>query len=212
MINKYLNLLLHISPALAFVPASISKKSSWTSYGFMSALSLHRHDENIEDLEDGFAALVITESDWKGAGLLREDLDPEDLPTLLMEALSLNDFPQIDSGLMSMWAFAGETTRFIFQRNETEFIGSAHKTANEFPTSFYGNSLYGKSWKMLTPVTRVGGEDGWICTQLMSTMSCDGRLRRWQWELRKNRRPPNLNCWFVESIGSSDRKGEFEPE
>ena len=33
-----------------------------------------------------------------------------------------------------------------------------------------------------------------------------------KWELRKNKRPPNLNCWYVESIGSSDRNGEFEPE
>ena len=157
-------------------------------------------------------SLIITESDWKGAGLPRDDLNPEDLPTLLMNALSHNDFPEIDTALHSMWAFAGETTRHIFQHNETEYIVSAHETADNFPTSFYGNAFYGKSWKMLTPLNRVGGNQGWIATQVMETISSDGRLRRWQWELRKNRRPPNLNCWFVETIGSSDRKGEFEPE
>lgn len=157
-------------------------------------------------------SLLITESDWKGAGLPRKDVDPEDLPSLLMEALSLNDFPEIDTGLRSMWAFAGDTTRFVFQHNVTEYTESAHKTANQFPTSFYGNAFYEKSWKMLTPLNRVGGENGWIATQVMETRSSDGRLRRWQWELRRTRRPPNLNCWFVECIESSDRKGEFEPE
>ena len=157
-------------------------------------------------------SLIITESDWKGAGLPRDDLNPEDLPTLLMNALSHNDFPEIDTGLHSMWAFAGETTRHIFQHNETDYIESAHETANQFPTSFYGNAFYGRSWKMITPLNRVGGESGWIATQVMETISSDGRLRRWQWEIRKNTRPPNLNCWFVESIGSSDRKGNFEPE
>lgn len=156
--------------------------------------------------------LVITESDWKGAGLPRDDLRPEELPTLLMNALALNDFPQINSGLHSMWAFAGDTTRHIFQHNKTEFIESAHDTAKEFPTSLYGTAFYGQSWKMITPLSRVGGEDGWIATQICETVSSDGRLRRWQWEIRKNKRPPNLNCWFVESIGSSDRKGQFEAE
>ena len=152
------------------------------------------------------------QGDWKGAGIPRDGLEPETLPALLMEALSLNDFPETDTGLHSMWAFAGDTTRHIFQHNETEYIESAHETAHSFPTSFYGNAFYGKSWKMLTPLNRVGGRDGWIATQVMETISSDGRLRRWQWELRKKKRPPNLNCWFVETIGSSDRKGEFEPE
>jgi hypothetical protein len=129
-----------------------------------------------------------------------------------MNALTSNDFPTTDAGLRSMWAFAGDTTRHIFQHNQTDFVDSAHETAREFATSFYGNAMNGQSWKMLTDLTRVGGDEGWIATQVMETVSSDGRLRRWQWELRKNRRPPNLNCWYVESIGSSDRKGQFEAE
>jgi hypothetical protein len=129
-----------------------------------------------------------------------------------MTALSLNDFPEVDAGLRAMWAFAGDTTRHIFEHNETDYIKSAHETANQFPTSFYANCFYGRSWKMITPLNRVGGESGWIATQVMETISSDGRLRRWQWELRRNRRPPYLNCWFVETVGSSDRKGQFEAE
>jgi hypothetical protein len=129
-----------------------------------------------------------------------------------MQALSSNDFPTTDAGLRSVWAFAGDTTRHIFQHNETDFVVSAHETAREFATSFYGNAMAGQSWKMLTDLSRVGGDSGWIATQVMETVSSDGRLRRWQWELRKNRRPPNRNCWYVESIGSSDRKGKFEAE
>ena len=70
--------------------------------------------------------------------------------------------------------------------------------------------MYGQSWGLESKLNRVGGEEGWIATQVMKTISSDGRLRRWQWELRKNKRPPCLGCWKVESIGSSDRNGDFE--
>jgi hypothetical protein len=149
---------------------------------------------------------------FQGAGSPRPHLPPEEIPTLLMMALGLNDFPSIDSGIKSVWEFAGDVTRHIFNQNRTEFIESVHETANTLPTSFYGAAMNGKNWTMETPLNKVGGENGWIATQVMKTYSSDGRMRRWQWELRKNRRPPNLNCWYVESIGSSDREGKFEVE
>lgn len=158
------------------------------------------------------AVIAITESDFKGAGEPRPELAPEDIPPLLMEALRFNDFPDVDAGLTSVWAFSGDTTRHIFQNNFTDFVISAHDTARDFATSFYGVAMYGNSWEMETPINRVGGQDGWIATQIMKTISSDGRMRRWQWELRKHRRPPSLGCWYVEDIGSSDRKGEFKPE
>ena len=91
-----------------------------------------------------------------------------------------------------------------------EFIESCHDTALEFPTSFYGVAMDGQSWTIETNLNRVGGESGWIATQVIKTISSDGRMRRWQWELRKNKRPPCLGCWKIESIGSSDRNGDFE--
>jgi hypothetical protein len=68
----------------------------------------------------------------------------------------------------------------------------------------------GLSWNLESNLSRVGSEDGWIATHVMKTISSDGRMRRWQWELRKNKRPPCLGCWYVELIGSSDRHGDFE--
>lgn len=149
---------------------------------------------------------------WQGAGSPRPDLPPEDVPALLMDALRMNDIPTKDAGLLSIWAFAGDTTRHIFQQNITDFIESAHETADGYATSFYGVAMNGKEWNMETPLNRVGGKDGWIATQVMKTVCWDGRVRRWQWELRKHKRPPNMGAWYVESIGSSDRKGNFEAE
>ena len=91
-----------------------------------------------------------------------------------------------------------------------EFIESCHQTADEFPTSFYGVAMNGISWEIETGINRVGGEDGWIATQVMKSYSSDGRMRRWQFELRKNKRPPCLNCWRIDNIASSDRNGDFE--
>lgn len=39
---------------------------------------------------------------------------PEDIPPFLMEALKLNDFPEMNSGLRAAWDLGGDTTRFIF--------------------------------------------------------------------------------------------------
>jgi hypothetical protein len=40
--------------------------------------------------------------------------DPKDIPPFLMEALKLNDFPEMDSGLRAAWDLGGDTTKFIF--------------------------------------------------------------------------------------------------
>jgi hypothetical protein len=149
---------------------------------------------------------------WEGASGPRPDLDPKEIPSLLMDALRFNDVPSKDAGLRSAWKFAGDTTRHIFQHNITEYIESAHETADTMVTSFYGAAMSGKEWRVEQPLNTVGGEDGWIATQVVKTVCSDGRIRRWQWELRKHRRPPNMGAWYVESIGSSDRKGNFEPE
>jgi len=79
---------------------------------------------------------IVTESDFQGAGTLRPDLPPQELPSLLFTALTLNDFPSTDAGLHAMWEFASPTTKHIFHHNVTDFIKSAHDTAEEFPTSF----------------------------------------------------------------------------
>ena len=136
------------------------------------------------------------------------DLKPQELPTMLMESLKRNDFPEVDSGLHLMWAFASDTTRFLYKGNITEYIEDAHETADTLPTSFYGVAMHGQGWEFEGDMT-LTGQGGWIGTQVMKSWSSDGRLRRWQWELRRHRQS---RCWFVESIGSSDRHGNFDIE
>lgn len=165
---------------------------------------------------------LTEEFERDGAGVPRPSLPPEEIVPLLMKALQNVDHPTQDAGLKAMWEFATDTTRFIFKYNRTEFIESCKETADEFPTSFYGTAMKGTSWAIESDLNRVGGgggtnssnDDGvvWIATQVTSTVSSDGRKRRWQWELRKNRRPPCLGCWRVENIASSDRNGNFEPD
>lgn len=123
-------------------------------------------------------------------------LKPEDVIPLIMHSLNNND----GEGLLLVWEFSSEITKHIFKYNITEFIESCHETANEFPTSFYGIAMNGKSWEVETDINRVGGENGWIATQVMKSISSDGRLRRWQWELRKNKRPPCLGCWRMRTL------------
>jgi len=154
----------------------------------------------------------VFDDDYLSTLVPSPDLSPEEIPDLLMRVLQKNDFPEVDSGLRIMWEFAGGNTKHIFKHNITEYIESAHETADTLPTSFYGVAMNGMEWTFETKINRVGGEEGWIATKLMKTISSDGRMRRWQWELRKNKRPPCLGCWIVEAIASSDRKGKFEVE
>lgn len=172
-----------------------------------------------DDDEGLFAALMndkVARAQTAEEATLRASnatLGPEEIVPLVMDALGNNDVPIADAGLGLVWAFATDTTKFLFKNNVTDFIESCHETADEFPTSFYGSAMDGLSWSIESPINRVGGDDdnGWIATQVIKTISSDGRMRRWQWELRKNRRPPDLGCWRIESIGSSDRNGEFVP-
>ena len=80
--------------------------------------------------------------------------------------------------------------KFIFQGNRTDFSESAHETADQFSTSFTAPCSGG--YEMEGPVHRVGGgdsESSWIATQVMRTLSSDGRVRRWQWEMRSDGAP-----------------------
>ena len=56
-------------------------------------------------------ASSLTLPTFQGAGRPRPHLAPDEIPPLLMHALKLNDFPEVNAGLISMWDFAGDTTR-----------------------------------------------------------------------------------------------------
>ena len=55
----------------------------------------------------------------KGAGVPRSSLAPEEIVPLLMTALQNKDVPVVDGGLISMWEFASDTTKFVFKNNMT---------------------------------------------------------------------------------------------
>ena len=148
----------------------------------------------------GAHALQRTGDTFAGAGEPRRAAADENVP-LLHRALALNDFPEVDSGLKSMWAFAGDTTRFIYQNNRTEFIEDAHKTAAQFSTSLYGSGMFG-TWELETPLTYCGGncaDEAWVATCVVKTVSSDGRMRRWQWEPEAPAAAA-LGAWYVESV------------
>jgi hypothetical protein len=149
----------------------------------------------------GSPAIHVLMCAFAGAGKPRPSLPPQDVPPLLMKALKSNDEPTSNSGLRSLWDFAGDTTRFIYKNNRTEFIEDAHQTAQSLPTSFYGAAMHGKAYVMEGEMNFVGGlsSDPWIATQIMRSISSDGRMRRWQWELRKHRRPRKMEPACLES-------------
>lgn len=61
----------------------------------------------------------------EGAGVPRSSLRPEEMVPLLMNALKYNDNPHKDAGLVSMWEFATDTVKFIFNNNVTgKFINT----------------------------------------------------------------------------------------
>ena len=64
--------------------------------------------------------------------------------------------------------------------------------------------------RVLRPFALAGGPDGWIGTAVVETVASDDRVRKWIWELRKRRRPPDMGTWYIESIGSSDADGTFD--
>ena len=103
-----------------------------------------------------------------------------------MKALKLNDFPNIDAGVQALWNFSGEITRRAYKHDMDEFFRRAHQDAMARPASFYGMALEGKSWEIETSLNRIGGDQGYLATQILKTTAHDGRIRRWQFLLRKN--------------------------
>jgi hypothetical protein len=95
----------------------------------------------------------------------------------------------VEATLARIWDdLAGDTFLFYYRHEGfEEFLKDARETADEFPTSFYGNAMYGRRWSIVREWELAGGDDGWIGTAIVETIASDGRLRNWIWELRKRR-------------------------
>jgi hypothetical protein len=92
----------------------------------LNTISAGGEEGNGDSDEDLFLAIQEKKKEiadnllnFQGAGKPRPELKPEEIVPLLMTALKLNDFPEEDAGLVSMWEFASDTTRYIFKNNIT---------------------------------------------------------------------------------------------
>ena len=54
---------------------------------------------------------------FRGAGVPRASLKPEEIAPLLMTALQQNDFPEENSGVTAMWEFSTDVNKFIFKND-----------------------------------------------------------------------------------------------
>jgi hypothetical protein len=79
-----------------------------------------------QEVDEGRASSDTNDNDlhtslsgYKGAGVPRLSLAPEDIVPVIMKALQNNDFPETNAGLVSMWEFTTDTTKFIFHNNVT---------------------------------------------------------------------------------------------
>ena len=146
-------------------------------------------------------------SDGAAATLPEVDDAPGDMVTKLFAALSHPSVHATNATLDRVWDISGESLKWIFNNDRDEFVQSARETADTYPTSFYGSTMRGKSWRLLRPFEVTAS--GWIGTSVVETVTSDGRLRRWICECRQRRRPPDVGTWYIESIGSSAADGTF---
>ena len=54
---------------------------------------------------------------FRGAGVPRVSLKPEEIAPLLMTALQQNNFPEENSGVTAMWNFSTDVNKFIFKND-----------------------------------------------------------------------------------------------
>ena len=143
------------------------------------------------------------------------DLCPSEIPRLLMRSLQRNDSPSLNYGLTKLWNFSGEGIHKLYNDNLEDFITQSKALSEVAPSSFYGMALNGLGCTFLYhPLNRIGGSPNgsWIATQIMTGTNEQGFTRNFQWRLIKQRRPPDLNCWFVEGLTVSDQDGHFDIE
>lgn len=155
--------------------------------------------------------LSYFEDAFEDAIIPRPELGPHEIPSLLMKAMELNDFPHNDAGFISLWEFHTCGVHRSYGSDIYKFIAHSKSVAEHAPTSFYGMAPEAKKLEFF-PVNRVGGENGWVATQMMTATLNDGSVRKFRWVMKRNRRPPNQDFWYVDSIDSSDEKGLFHIE
>ena len=157
-----------------------------------------------------YRAFLLNEREGADAPAVLPEVDDEPGPMIdkLFAALAHPSVHESNATLERIWDIAGDTLRWIFKNDVADFVESARMTADTYPTSFYGATMRGRSWRVARPWQTTSS--GWIGTCVVETVCADGRLRRWIAEARQRRRPPLMGTWYLESIGSSSADGTFD--
>ena len=157
-----------------------------------------------------YRAFLLNERERADAPAVLPEVDDEPGPMIdkLFAALAHPSVHESNATLERVWDIAGDALRWIFNNDLADFVESARMTADTYPTSFYGATMRGRSWRVARPWQTTSS--GWIGTCVVETVCADGRLRRWIAEARQRRRPPLMGTWYLESIGSSGADGTFD--
>mmetsp|Transcript_8855 Transcript_8855/g.13035 ORF Transcript_8855/g.13035 Transcript_8855/m.13035 type:complete len:227 (-) Transcript_8855:418-1098(-) len=155
--------------------------------------------------------LSYFEDAFEDAIIPRPELGPHEIPSLLMKAMEMFNFPHNDAGFISLWEFHTSGMHRTFDNDIYKFMSHSKSVADHAPCSFYGMAPVAARLEF-SPVNHVGGENGWVATQMMTATLNDGRARKFRWVMKKRRGPPNQNFWYVDSIDSSDENGMFHIE
>lgn len=120
-------------------------------------------------------------------------LGPDEVVRLCMDALLRNDFPEIDSGLATCYAFSNDMCRASVGGSLDDFCKYAKN-----PT--FQTMCRASAWRA-EPLNLVGGgatpTRGAMATQMVIVTSRTGATRAFLWTLQQERRPPLEGAWLV---------------
>jgi hypothetical protein len=120
-------------------------------------------------------------------------LGPADVVEACMNALVRNDFPEVDSGLATCFAFSNDMCRAAVGGSLDDFCKYAKN-----PT--FQTLVNCRVWRA-EPVNFIGGgatpTRGAMATQTVIVTSRTGSTRAFLWTLQQERRPPLAGAWLV---------------
>jgi hypothetical protein len=119
-------------------------------------------------------------------------LSPEDVVRTCMDALQRNDFPEINSGLATCYAFSNDMCRAAVGASVEDFCKYARNPV-------FQTMVNSDRWDA-APVSIVGSATptrGAMATQMVHVTSKEGMRRSFLWTLQQERRPPNAGAWLV---------------
>ena len=134
-------------------------------------------------------------------GIVRQptaDVAPAELVPMLMKAMHLNDFPDQDSGLTTVYDWSSDMCRRACGRSSAEFVEMSYN-------SVFGMCVGGNGDYELTEPQMVGDNMFSVKVEMPSPDSRPSRLFLWQ--LRKEMRPPASGAWLIHGVIASDVEG-----